>query len=176
MVQYRRNHVPGGTYFFTVTLRDRRATLLVDNIEPLREALRRTLQQRPFVIDAMVVLPDHIHTVWTLPSDDADYPGRWRLLKSCFTQSLTRAGIELSCNPRGEYDLWQQRYWEHTIRDERDLARHVDYVHINPVKHDLVERVVDWPYSTFHWFVRQGLYSLDWAGSNAVSDDGCYGE
>jgi putative transposase len=176
MVQYRRNLIPGGTYFFTVTLRDRRAKTLVENINTLREALRCTLRQRPFVIDAMVVLPDHTHAVWTLPAGDADYVGRWRLLKSLFTQSLVRTGIGLSRNTRGEYDLWQRRYWEHTIRNAADLARHVDYIHINPVKHGLVEQVPDWPYSTFHRFVRQELYSLDWAGSNAGSDDGRYGE
>ena len=176
MVQYRRNLIPGGTFFFTVTLRDRRATTLVENINTLREALRCTLRQQPFVIDAMVVLPDHAHAVWTLPSGDADYAGRWRLLKSFFTRALARKGPGLSRNTRGEYDLWQRRYWEHTIRNAADLARHVDYIHINPVKHGLVEQVADWPYSTFHRFVRQGIYSSDWAGSNAVSDDGRYGE
>jgi len=176
MVQYRRNRVPGGTFFFTVTLRNRRATTLVDNIGALHEALRRTLQQRPFLIDAMVVLPDHIHAVWTLPSGDADYAGRWRLLKSCFTQSLARAGNGQSRNSRGEYDLWQRRYWEHTIRDESDFVRHVDYIHFNPVKHDLVERAGDWPYSSFHRFVRRGLCSPDWAGSEVKSDDGRFGE
>jgi putative transposase len=158
VVQCRRNYVPGGAFFFTVALRDRRATTLVNNIGALRAAMWRTLRQRPFVIDAMVVLPDHIHTVWTLPSCDVDYAGRWRLLKSCFTQALTKAGAGLLRNARGECDLWQRRYWEHTIRGVADLARHVDYIHFNPVKHRLVERVGDWPYSTFHRYVRGGLY------------------
>lgn len=175
-MQYRRNRVPGGTYFFTVALQDRRTTALVEHIEALRGALRRTLRQQPFVIDAIVVLPDHIHAVWTLPSGDADYAGRWRLMKSCFTHALAKAGVGLSRNTKGEYDLWQRRYWEHTIRDEADLARHVDYIHFNPVKHGLLERVEDWPYSSFHRFVRQGLCSLDWAGPDVKSDNGSNGE
>ena len=176
MVHYRRNRVPAGTYFFTATLRDRRAMLLVENIEILREALRHTLRQRPFVIDAMVVLPDHVHTVWTLPEGDADYAGRWRLLKSYFTRTLVKGGVGLTRNAKGEYDLWQRRYWEHSIRDEADLERHVDYIHYNPVKHGLVERVADWPYSSFHRFVRQGLCSPDWAGVDVKSAKGSYGE
>ena len=176
MVQYRRNYVPGGTFFFTVALRDRRATTLVNNIGALRAAMRRTLRQRPFVIDAMVVLPDHIHSVWTLPSGDADYAGRWRLLKSCFGQSLARAGVGFSRNARGEYELWQRRYWEHTIRDPADLARHMDYIHYNPVKHGWEGRTGDWPYSSFHRYLRGGLYPPEWAGANVKSDDWLYGE
>ena len=176
MVQYRRNYVPGGTFFFTVTLRDRTATTLVENIGMLREALRYTLRQRPFVIDAMVVLPDHIHTLWTLPCGDSDYAGRWRQLKSTFTQSLAKSGVGLTRNARGEYNLWQRRYWEHTIRNAADLERHVDYIHFNPVKHGLDERVEDWPYSTFHRHVRGGLYPPGWAGGNVKPDTRCYGE
>jgi putative transposase len=176
MVHYRRNRIPGGTYFFTVTLRDRRSAILIDHIDALRGVLRRTLQQRPFVIDAMVVLPEHIHAVWTMPSGDADYAGRWKLIKSCFTRELVKLGVGLSRNVRGEYDLWQRRYWEHTIRDEDDFARHVDYILYNPVKHGLVERVVDWPYSSFHRYVRKGLYSSDWAGVDIESHDGDFGE
>ena len=169
MVQYRRNLVPGGTFFFTVALRDRRATTLTENINTLREALRSTLRQRPFVIDAMVVLPDHAHAIWTLPSDDADFAGRWRLLKSFFTQSLLRTGVDLSRNTRGEYNLWQPRYWEHTVRDEEDLERCVDYTHWNPRKHGLVRRIQDWPCSSFHRFVREGQYELHWGGTEPES-------
>jgi putative transposase len=175
MVLYRRNRVPGGTYFFTVTLRDRRATTLVAHIEALRMAFRETRRKEPFVTDAMVVLPDHLHAVWTLPPEDDDYAGRWRSIKSRFTHTLVNSGVRLTRNPKGEYDLWQRRYWEHTIRDEADLVRHLDYVHFNPVKHGLVERVADWPYSSFHRFVRQGLCAPDWAGG-VTSDNGSYGE
>ena len=176
MVQYRRNRVSGGTYFFTATLRDRHATTLVEYIDVLRTATARTLRERPFVIDAMVVLPEHLHVVWTLPSGDADYAGRWRLMKSCFTRALAKTCMSLSRNAKGEYDLWQRRYWEHTIRDDTDLARHVDYIHFNPVKHGLVKRVVDWPYASFHRFVRQGICTPDWAGADMKSDSGSYGE
>jgi putative transposase len=149
---------------------------LVEYVDVLRAAMARTLRERPFAIDAMVVLPDHLHAVWTLPPSDADYAGRWRLMKSCFTRALAKMGVELSRNAKGEYDLWQRRYWEHTIRDDADLARHVDYIHFNPVKHGLVKRVVDWPYSSFHRFVRQGMCTPDWAGADKKSDNEGYGE
>lgn len=176
MVQYRRNRIPGGTYFFTVTLRNRRATSLVDYIDLLRIAFRETLREMPFVMDAVVVLPDHLHAVWTLPPGDDDYAGRWRSIKGRFTRALVKADVGLARNAKGEYDLWQRRYWEHTIRDEVDRARHVDYIHFNPVKHGLVERVGDWPYSSFHRFVRQGVCPPDWGGAAVKSDHGSYGE
>ncbi len=162
MVQYRRNYVEGGTYFFTVVLRDRRSTVLVDYIGPLRDAFRYVRHQRPFTIDAVVVMPDHIHTIWTLPLNDTDYAGRWRAIKSRFTRRLVRLGVPLMRNAKGEYDLWQRRYWEHTIRDNNDMARHVDYIHYNPVKHGHVASVSDWPYSSFHRFVDADLYPIDW--------------
>jgi len=176
MVQYRRNCVPGGTYFFTLALADRRAEILVEYIEVLRGAFLRTLRRRPLVVDAIVVLPEHIHTVWTLPPGDADYAGRLRFLKSSFTHMLAKKGVGLTRNAKGEYGLWQRRCWEHTIRDEADMIRHVDYIHFNPVKHGLVERVGDWPYSSFHRFVQQGLCLPDWCGVESESGDWCYGE
>jgi len=176
MVRYRRNCIQHGTYFFTATLRDRRSMLLVEHVEALREAVRHMLDQRPCTIDAIVVLPDHIHAIWTLPEDDADYAGRWRLLKSGFTHAMVKAGIGLSRNAKGEYNLWQRRYWEHTIRDEEDFERHVDYIHFNPVRHGLVDRAIDWPHSSLHRFVRQGLCSSDWAGTEVEPDEKMYGE
>ncbi len=176
MVQYRRSRIPGGTYFFTVTLRDRGAKTLVEHIDILRTAFRMTRRERPFVIDALVVLPEHLHTVWTLPAGDDDYAGRWRSIKSRFTHGLIKTGMGLTRNAKGEYDLWQRRYWEHTIRDERDLTRHVDYIHFNPVKHGLAKAVHEWPYSTFHRFVQQGLCSPDWAGGGVETDDEGFGE
>ncbi len=167
MVRYRRNFVPGGTYFFTVTLADRRSRALVEHIGALRAAFRATRRERPFAIDAIVILPEHLHAVMTLPPGDADFSGRWRRIKGLFTRSLAAAGAAFPGDRTGEYALWQGRFWEHTIRDERDFARHVDYIHINPLKHGLVTRVVDWPYSSFHRYVRQGVLPQDWAGDAA---------
>lgn len=161
MVQYRRNRVSGGTYFFTVTLADRKATTLVDHIQPLREAFRQTAQKYPFKMDAVVILPDHLHAIWTLPLENNDYPTRWQSLKSHFTRSIKHS-INLKRNARGEYNLWQRRYWEHTIRDQDDFRAHMDYLHYNPVKHGLVTRVRDWPYSSFHRLVREGVYPMAW--------------
>jgi putative transposase len=175
MVAYRRSRVAGGTYFFTVTLHNRQASTLVERIDELRSVVKWVRQERPFCIDAFVVLPEHLHAVWTLPPDDSDYAGRWRLIKSRFTHALVKAGFGLSRNGKGEYDLWQRRYWEHTIRDEADFRRHIEYIHFNPVKHGWVTQVRDWPYSTFHRFVSQGVYALDWAGSG-LDADGDYGE
>jgi putative transposase len=164
MVRYRRNFISGGTFFFTVTLADRRSSALVDHVASLRAAFRQTRRERPFSIDAIVVLPDHLHAMMTLPPDDADFSGRWRRIKALFTRDVVRRGLPISRNPRGEFDLWQRRFWEHTIRDEADLSRHVDYIHFNPVKHGLTTRVNDWPYSSFHRYVRQGVFPDDWAG------------
>jgi putative transposase len=176
MVNYRRNRIPGGTFFFTVTLRDRRSRLLVEQIDSLRETFRIVCRQLPFRIEAIVVLPDHLHTIWTLPSGDDDFPGRWKAIKGRFTAMLRKGGVPLSCNAKGEYLLWQRRYWEHTICDDRDLQRHVDYIHYNPVKHSLVSRVVDWPFSSFHQYVRLGRLRPDWGGAEAVGPEGEFGE
>lgn len=164
MVRYRRNFVPGGTWFFTVTLADRRSTALVDHIDALRSAFRAARRASPFAIDAIVVLPDHLHVILTLPSKDADFPGRWRRIKGHFSNALIGAGFDLKRWPNGDLALWQRRFWEHTIRDDDDFARHVDYIHFNPVKHGLARRVRDWPYSSFHRYVREGLMPDDWGG------------
>jgi putative transposase len=175
MVRYRRNFIPGGTYFFTVTLVDRRSSALVDHIAVLRAAFRTARRERPFAIDAIVVLPDQLHAIFTLPAGDADFSGRWRRLKGHFSSRMLARGVSLRRYPDGRCALWQRRFWEHTIRNEDDFARHVDYIHFNPVKHGLVSRVRDWPHSSFHSFVRQGLLPQDWAGE--ISDgDSSYGE
>jgi putative transposase len=165
MPDYRRNRVPGGTFFFTVNLRDRRAGLLVAQIDTLREAVRQARARAPFHIDAWVVLPDHMHCLWTLPEGDADFPGRWWAIKTAFSKSVP-AGERRSLvmQSRGERGIWQHRYWEHTIRDDRDYAVHMDYTHFNPVKHGLVEHPGDWPYSSFHRCVAGGLYPAAWLG------------
>jgi len=176
MVHYRRNRVPGGTYFFTATLADRHSRILIEHIDDLRAAFRAVRRERPFQIDAVVILPDHLHTVWTLPENDLDYPARWRAIKSQFTHRVRKRGVPLKTNSKGEYALWQRRYWEHTIRDEDDLRKHVDYIHYNPVKHGLVSRVTDWPYSSFHRYVRRGWLSQDWATPAHDDDSHNYGE
>lgn len=168
MVQYRRNFVPEGTYFFTVTLADRRSSALVDDVSALRMAFRIARHERPFTIEAIAILPDHLHAVWTLPSGDSDFPGRWKRIKAYFTHRLVAAGVPVKQHRKGEYALWQGRFWEHTIRNETDFERHVDYVHFNPVKHTLVTRAREWPYSSFHAYVRRGLLPADWAGDAEV--------
>jgi REP-associated tyrosine transposase len=164
MVEYRRNRLAGGKFFFTLTVEDRRSKILVEHIGALRAAFRRTRRERPFTIDAIVVLPDHLHAVLTLPDGDADFAGRWRRIKGFFSSRLLRAGLDIQRHLNGELALWQRRYWEHTIRDDADFARHVDYIHYNPVKHSLVTRVRDWPHSSFRHYVRRGILPLDWAG------------
>lgn len=147
MSNYRRLFVPGGTYFFTLNLRDRRSDLLVRHVGLLRESWREVVRVRPFETLAAVVLPDHMHLVVTLPEGDADYPARLRLLKSGFTRRLPSG--EKEEGRKGERNVWQRRYWEHAIRDEADLDAHVNYVHFNPVKHGHVTEMDDWPYSTW---------------------------
>ncbi|UCJ17488.1 transposase [Pseudomonas sp. MM211] len=175
MSNYRREWMPGGTYFFTVTLADRRSTLLTDAIEVLRQAYGNAAHSMPFQTIAICVLPDHLHAVWRLPDGDSAYSQRWSLIKSCFSRSLP-ASDDLGASKlrRREKGIWQRRFWEHRIRDDDDLARHVDYIHYNPVRHGLVERVCDWPYSSFHRYVTQGVHPPDWAGGTEL--DGGFGE
>ena len=162
MTNYRRMHVPGATWFFTVNLADRRSRLLVERIDTLREALRYVHARHPFRIEAMAILPDHLHAVWTLPPGDADYPTRLRLMKSWFSRHIPAGERRrVSRVDKGERGIWQRRYWEHRVRDERDLERCVDYVHFNPVKHGFSDCVKDWPFSSFHRFVRDGLLPPD---------------
>ena len=169
MPDYRRANVEGGSYFFTVnTLRRQPFLIDADIRAALREAIKSVRTTLPFAIDAWVLLPDHLHCMWTLPHGDADFATRWRLIKMMVTQ---RCGAK---SMRNEYmterrkkkrqgSLWQNRYWEHQIRDERDFARHADYIHWNPIKHGHVTCLADWPYSSFHRYVREGIYPHDWA-------------
>lgn len=174
LVRYRRQFIPGATFFFTVTLADRRSGCLTANIGLLREAFRRTRAELPFDIDAIVVLPEHLHVVMAMPEDDADFSHRWRRIKAIFTYGVVRSGADLPGRDLTERKLWQRRFWEHTIRDEADFARHVDYIHYNPVKHGLVQAPLDWPYSSLHRFVRQGVLAKDWGG--AGDEGGGFGE
>ena len=165
MPDYRRNRIPGATYFFTVTLLDRRSDLLVTHIDVLREAVRNVHQALPFRIDGWVVLPDHMHCLWTLPPNDSAFSVRWKRIKTAFSKSLAdvepRSSVMLR---RGERGIWQRRYWEHTIRDDGDYTAHMDYIHFNPVKHGLVEHPGDWTFSSFRRCVAAGLYPADWLG------------
>ena len=177
MATFRRAPVAGATYFFTVVTHQRRPLLCEP---PVRQALNSALQQvrreRPFSLDALVLLPDHLHCIWTLPSDDANFATRWSLIKRLTSQTVRdRAGIHDSSSgrTRRELGLWQRRFWEHQVRDETDLARHVDYIHGNPVKHGLVQRVEQWPYSSFHRFVKHGWLPANW---ESPAMDGEFGE
>jgi putative transposase len=176
VTNYRRNFIVGGSFFFTVNLAERRLRLMTDHIDLLRQAFRYVQRRHPFKIEAVVVLPDHLHAIWTLPEDNADFAMRWRLIKSAFSRGL-RHGERVSDSraDKGERGIWQRRYWEHTLRDEKDYVRHADYIHYNPVKHGHVRRVRDWPHSSFHRMVRLGIYPLDWAGDAADSETG-FGE
>jgi putative transposase len=175
MPNYRRAFVPGGCWFFTANLLDRNSRLLINEIEALRDAIRRTRQRYPFRIEAFVVLPDHLHTIWTLPSGDTDFSLRWRLVKSYFSKFLPKTERLSSVRrARGERGVWQRRFWEHLIRDERDFEAACRVCCINPVKHRHVTRVQDWPFSSFHRDVSDGIFPLDWAGD--VEQSGIFGE
>jgi putative transposase len=164
-MHYRRAHVAGGTYFFTVNLADRHIDTLLRHIEDLRQVLDKVKAAHPFTLVSMAVMPEHLHAIWRLPEGDADYPMRWSLIKSGFTRRLkTDERIRASRKVKRERGIWQRRYWEHQIRDEADLARHVDYIHYNPVKHGLVAHPVDWPHSTLHAYIEKGLLAPDWGG------------
>ena len=173
MPNYRRAFVPGGCWFFTVNLLERRQTLLVDHIATLREAVAKTRQSQPYTIDAFVVLPDHIHAMWTLPSGDADFSTRWRLIKSHFARALPKRERLSSVRvARSERGIRQRRFWEHLIRDEADYSRHVEYCYINQVKHGLVTQVREGPHSSFHRDARAGIVPLDWAGEIVSNGEG----
>jgi len=167
MPNYRRANIAGGTYFFTVNTFRRRPFLLEPSVrDALREAVRITRMTHPFDIDAWVLLPDHLHCIWTLPQGDANFSIRWSLIKKYVSKecgaSFGDKELSESRTKRHEAGLWQRRFWEHQIRDDQDFARHMDYIHWNPVKHGYVDRAGDWPYSTLHRCVRAGIYLSDW--------------
>lgn len=168
MSNYRRASQPGGIFFFTVVAFGRRDILTLPTTRTaLRKALDQTRGERPFETVAAVLLPDHLHTVWQLPPGDGDFSTRWRLIKTRGTRAVQGEGLDVTSpretrRRRHERGVWQPRFWEHLVRDNDDLRRHVDYVHWNPVKHGLVKRVQDWPYSTCRRYVRRGIYPPDW--------------
>ncbi|PDT92014.1 transposase [Bradyrhizobium sp. Y36] len=162
MSRYRRAR--GSTFFFTVVLADGSSTLLVDQVDRLRRIYRTVRQRRPFETVAICILPDHLHAIWTLPEGDVDFSSRWNLIKGGFSRGLEAGPPSMSKLKKREKGIWQRRYWEHAIRDDTDLERHIDYTHFNPVKHGLVTRVRDWPSSSFHGHVEKGTLPLDWGG------------
>ena len=175
MVEYRRNYVKGGAYFFTVVT-DNRAKILCSPLarQCLRQAVQKCQQRFPFKSIAWVLLEDHLHTIWTLPENDNQYSMRWGFIKKEFTKVyLAGGGTEQPLNEsrksKRERGIWQRKFWEHTLRDERDFQRHVDYIHYNPVKHGLVSSPKEYTYSTFHQFVESGMYEEDW-GCKDVMD------
>ena len=175
MPNYRRPYVPGATFFFTVVTNERR-TFLTDPISRhcLRQAFVEVRRDWPFTIVAIVLLPDHLHTLWTQPENDGDYSVRWRRIKEHYPESyLSQGGKEGYRSPsrvrRKERGVWQRRFWDHLIRDETDLERHFDYTHYNPVKHGYVTSPADWPYSSFHRYVQAGFYAPSWGSAPEAS-------
>jgi putative transposase len=179
MATFRRSTVAGATYFFTVNAHQRQKVLTKPPFyQALKQSLEAVKKRYPFAIEAFVLLPNHLHCIWTLPESDADYSMRWNIIKRGVSQQvrdLIAAPVSPSRRKRGELGLWQRRFWEHQIRNELDFEKHVEYIHWNPVKHGYVKRVRDWPYSSFHRFVERGIYPLDWAGGPGM-DDGAFGE
>jgi len=174
MSDYRRYFVAGGTYFFTLVT-ERRARLFEAPAARrlLGDAMRRCLARYPVQVIATVLLPNHLHALWTLPNGDDGYSLRWRWIKREFTRGwLARGGVEqarsASLAAERRRGVWQRRFWEHTIRDEADLEAHFDYIHYNPVKHGLVRRPRDWEWSTFHRWVRAGHYDVDWGAGATI--------
>ncbi|NOY42186.1 MAG: transposase [Planctomycetes bacterium] len=171
MSRYRRNRI-GQVFFFTVVTDQRQPILTTDlGRRALREAIFEMQQEMAFRIVAVVLLPDHLHTIWELPHGDTDYSTRWQHIKTTFTKTWRRHGGSTtlrspSRQKRGEQGVWQRRFFEHTCRDERDLKRCIDYIHVNPLKHDLVERVCDWPWSSFHRYVTEGEYPVQWGSAD----------
>jgi putative transposase len=162
-VEFRRHYQPGGRYFFTVVTYKRQPLLTSpENISRLKNAFLQVKCKRPFAIEAIVILPDHLHTVWRLPDGDADFSTRWRMIKHDFSIALREGGAAISQQRKGEKGIWQSRFWEHAIRNEVDWRRHLDYIHYNPVKHGYADSPLAWPYSSFMRAVAKGWYSRDW--------------
>jgi putative transposase len=175
MPNFQRQWVPGNTFFFTVALQDRNSHLLVEQIGALRTALSLVNHRHPFGIDAWVVLPDHIHAIWTLPPGDRNYAMRWKRIKTLFSRAISlQESSSASRLWKGEHGIWQRRYWSHSVRDLSEYRRCFDYIHLNPLRHGLVTQVKDWPYSTFHRHVEKGVYKPDWCGGKMI--EGTFGE
>lgn len=175
MPNFRRAKVAGGTFFFTLVTA-RRSPILCEPFAAslLRQCFRDARLRRPFRIDAIVVLPDHMHTMWTLPQGDSDFSRRWSDFKANFTRRWLRAGgseraVSSDQQRQGRRGVWQPRFMEHTIRDEEDFHAHLDYIHFNPVKHGLVQRPIDWKLSSIHRYARMAWYARDWGCAGEVA-------
>jgi putative transposase len=176
MTRYRRAKVEGGVFFFTVTLADRSSDLLVRHVDQLRRVYASVQNRHAFETIAICVLPDHLHAIWSLPEGDTNFPLRWSQIKSGFSRELTTGAQRSSSKiAKREKGIWQRRYWEHAVRNDADLQRHVDYIHFNPVKHGYVTKVSEWPHSSFGRFVARGLLPPDWGG-DATDTPGAFGE
>jgi putative transposase len=176
MPRYRRVKIEGGLFFFTLALADRSSDLLVRHIERARRAYAVVQGRRPFETVAICILPDHLHALWQFPEGNTDYPSRWSVFKSIFSRGLPAASERSASKiAKREKGIWQRRYWEHAIRDDADFERHVDYIHYNPGKHRLVTHVADWPHSSFHHYVGEGILPRDWAGDTKELS-GSFGE
>lgn len=167
MPHYRRHYGPGATYFFTVVSYQRAHILTHPDVQQsLRAAIESVRETMPFTIDAWVLLPDHLHAIWTLPVNDSDFGARWSRIKARVSRECRHLAVatpvSASRAKRREVNFWQRRFWEHHIRDDQDYARHFDYIHFNPIKHKWVERARDWPYSTFHRYQAAGVYEEAW--------------
>jgi len=169
MPDYRRAYVKGGVFFFTVATNERRPLFNEESaVDLLRSSFKRVMAAYPFEVDSMVILPDHLHSIWVLPDDDSDFSVRWRLIKTTFTRSKSMnpsRAISDSRLMKKEKGIWQRRFWEHMIRDEADLNRHRDYIHYIPVKHGLAVSPAEWEHSSFHRFAEEGLYPWNWGQS-----------
>ena len=178
-MEYRRARFEGGTYFFTLVTHKRREILTMpENVVLLRNAIRYVMDNHPFKIDAFILLPDHLHCIWTLPQNDFDFSMRWRLIKSYFSRNCAERykirPVE-SRRKKKEQAVWQQRFWEHTIKNDRDFERHVEYIHYNPVKHGFVKKPSCWEFSSFHRYVKLGQYDLNWGAHENITFNGIIG-
>jgi len=172
-MHYRRVKAKGASYFFTVNLAQRNKSILIDNIDLLRQVFKRVQKRHPFKIEAIVILPEHLHTIWTLPEGDNDYPTRWMLIKSAFPRQLPKTeSRNKSRLKKAERGIWQRRYWEHLIRNDKDFSTHMNYIHFNPVKHGHVKCAVDWPYSSIHQCIEKSVLESNWGCDGAVEFDG----
>ena len=172
-MKYRRIFIPGGVYFFTLVTWNRRPIFNYPlAVEQLRTAVNTVRNNHPFRIIAWVILPDHLHMIWQLPEDDSDFPTRWRLIKGHFTRALSinhRHPSSIAWDSNPDRKIWQGRYWEHWIRNDQDLANHIEYIHYNPVKHGLVDAPIKWKFSSFADYVKRGNYPKDWGSESPLN-------
>ena len=182
MPNYRRSNTSGATFFFTLVTFQRRKILTNEQSRFwLLESVVKTRDRFPFLVDAWVLLPDHMHCMWTLPEGDFDFSIRWNGIKSRFTKLAKNLLhkpelMSPSKHKHRESTIWQRRFWEHQIRDDNDYEKHMNYIHYNPVKHSYVNKAADWPYSSFHRYVRNEIYSPTWGHSMPNKFAGEYGE